>query len=104
MFMDCDNQSLCGKCDNENNIRSRGYHSGLSIEMKHQGDCGCDTDISDTRTWGLKGYPLASVYAPLQQFDNLYEIKVALDKGTIFSELDLPFRGESVAKGGCCCG
>ncbi len=54
-------------------------------------------------TWGLTGYPLASVYAPLQNFTELYDIDTALTRGTVFSELDLPFVcGEQ--KGGCCRG
>ena len=52
------------------------------------------------RAWGLTGYPLASVYAPLQEFHKLYDRENALKAGTIFTELDLPFQGESVAKGG----
>lgn len=53
-------------------------------------------------TWGLEGYPLASVYAPLQEFRNLYDTDTALNKGTLFTELYLPFMGESVAdQGGC---
>ena len=59
---------------------------------------------TDYRTWGLEGYPLAMVYAPLQKFDNLYDKEKALKQGTLFSELDLPFMGESVVKGGCCHG
>ena len=53
-------------------------------------------------TWGLYEMPLAMVYAPLQQFRKLYDRETALKKGTIFTELDLPFRGESVMKGGAC--
>ena len=57
------------------------------------------------RTWGLEGHPLASVYAPLQHFHKLYDKDMALQKGTLFAELDLPFMGESVAdKGGFCRG
>ncbi len=56
-------------------------------------------------SWGLgEGYPLASVYAPLQAFRKLYDCEIALQKGTIFEELNLPFMGESVAKGGSCRG
>ena len=54
--------------------------------------------------WGLSGYPLASVYAPLQNFDNLYDLDTALDHGTAFIELDLPFMGDMRFKGGCCRG
>ena len=52
------------------------------------------------KSWGLVDYPLASVYAPLQEFRSLYDRETALHKGTIFTELDLPFRGETVMKGG----
>ena len=56
-------------------------------------------------TWGLKGYPLASVYAPLQEYRGLFDKETALLKGTLFSELDLPFMGASIAnKGGSCRG
>ena len=56
------------------------------------------------RGWGLEGYPLASVFAPLQSFDNLYDAETALKQGTLFAELDLPFMGRTVQKGGCCRG
>ena len=55
--------------------------------------------------WGLKGHPLASVYSPIQEFDNLYELDKGFSAGTIFSELDLPFMGRSLKynsnTGGC---
>lgn len=38
--------------------------------------------------WGLKGYPLAMVYAPLQNFVDIYEPEKGLCRGTIFAELD----------------
>lgn len=73
--------------------------------------CGCSNGNSDScyeqngrTTWGLNNHPLASVYAPLQYFDNLFDKDTAMVKGTIFSELDLPFMGESIFKGGSCRG
>lgn len=55
--------------------------------------------------FGLVGYPLASVYAPMQSFDNLYELDNGFYAGTIFKELDLPFSGRSLKykgnTGGC---
>ena len=65
-------------------------------EMPHGNAC-----TTQTR-WGLRDYPLASVYAPLQDFRNLYDRDTGLKHGTIFSELNLPFMGESVKGGGCC--
>ena len=60
----------------------------------------CDSCSMETQ-WGLRDYPLASVYAPLQEFRELYDRDTALKNGTIFSELNLPFMGESVKGGGC---
>ena len=68
--------------------------------------CGCDQgyDCSERKCWGLEGYPLASVFSPLQSFDKLFDMDTALHRGTVFAELDLPFMGESVYKGGNCRG
>ena len=52
--------------------------------------------------WGLRSHPLAMVYSPLQEFRELYTPDVALDRGTLFAELDLPFEGDNGKKGGCC--
>ena len=35
--------------------------------------------------------PLAMAYVPMQKWRNLYDCDVALSRGTLFSELDLPF-------------
>ena len=60
---------------------------------------------NDGGGFGLKGYPLAMVYSPMQEFDNIYDIDKGFKTGTIFSELDLPFNGRSLANkggiGGC---
>ena len=60
---------------------------------------------SEQGKWGLAGYPLASVYAPIQEFDKLYDLDKGFVAGTIFSELDLPFMGRSLkynkSTGGC---
>ena len=52
--------------------------------------------------WGLHSYPLAMAYAPLQEFREVYSPDVALERGTIFPELDLPFEGYKRKKGGVC--
>ena len=56
------------------------------------------------KSWGLESHPLAMVYAPLQAFRSLYDQETALQKGTLFTELDLPFMGQTVRKGGTCRG
>ena len=40
---------------------------------------------------------LAMMYVPYQRFENLYDEEKALQRGTLFEELDLPFYG---GKGG----
>lgn len=52
-------------------------------------------------TWGLKNHPLAMVYSPLQGFCSLYDEDTALSRGTLFSELDLPFEGQRCGKDRC---
>lgn len=55
----------------------------------------------DARTvFGRCTFPHAMVYTPLQTFDNIYDQESALRTGTVFHDLNLPFRGTSVAKGG----
>ncbi|MGN0342585.1 MAG: spore coat associated protein CotJA [Roseburia sp.] len=39
-------------------------------------------------------------YVPFQNFEKLYELDQGFERGTIFQELDKPFRG---FKGGCSC-
>lgn len=44
--------------------------------------------------------PLAMAYVPWQQWNSTYDLDRALMAGTIFPELDKPFRGVR-EKGGC---
>ena len=63
---------------------------------------GCNNGCGNGTTgWGLRSYPLAMVYSPLQEFRELYDPDVALERGTMFAELDLPFEGGNRGKGGC---
>ena len=51
--------------------------------------------------WGLEGYPLAIVYSPLQEWTNIYDEMTALERGTLFAELDKPLAGtDTKCKGG----
>ena len=53
---------------------------------------------------GLAEYPLAMVYAPCQMFRALYDPATALNRGTLFTELDLPLGGEGgFTAEGCAC-
>ena len=64
----------------------------------------CASSGDEKTSWGLVGYPLASVFAPLQNFAELYDLDTALTRGTIFKELDLPFVCGDSPRGGSCRG
>lgn len=49
--------------------------------------------------FGLRNHPLAMVYSPYQEWRDAYTPEVALTRGTLFAELDLPFEGDK-RKGG----
>ena len=63
----------------------------------------CDLEERDSK-WGLVGYPLAMVYSTVQSFDDIHDLDGALSAGTVFKELELPFKGRTVTKGGDCRG
>ena len=48
-------------------------------------------DCGHSRSDSLNGMPLAMAYVPWQQWQNIYEPCRALERGTIFEELDKPF-------------
>jgi hypothetical protein len=49
--------------------------------------------------WGLEEYPLAMVYSPYQEWRQTYDPDVALCRGTLFGELDLPLESINCRKG-----
>ena len=66
--------------------------------------CGCEENgcgMGMNSLYGLSDRPMGSVYAPLQDFDKLYDHERALKRGTLFSTLDLPLE---VGGGGRCNG
>ena len=46
---------------------------------------------TNTTPGGMESYPLAMAYVPWQQWKQTYTLDQALQRGTIFPELDLPF-------------
>lgn len=44
--------------------------------------------------------PLAMAYVPMQQWEKLYEPCEALERGTLFCKLDLPFVGKGAVPDG----
>lgn len=73
-----------------------GGFDNVDTGCMQNGSCG----ISCTG-WGLNNYPVAMVYSPCQPWNNVYKPEIALERGTVFKDLDLPFEGGG-RKGGCC--
>lgn len=82
------------------------HHDDERYGDEHHGDDKYDWKDQDAgrRTWGLCGYPLGSVYAPLQEWRGIYDLETGLDRGTIFRELDKPWYGSGGTRGGYCRG
>lgn len=89
---------------NENQSLSNGMCGCGSEHSADNGGCvgyeGCGEN-----SWGLCNHPLAMVYSPCQLFRALYDPATALDRGTLFTELDLPLGGAEGAFTtiGCAC-
>lgn len=46
----------------------------------------------------LSSLPLAMAYVPIQKWEDTYSLETALQRGTIFPSLDLPFMGRGGKK------
>jgi len=82
-------------------IDGKGSSPSVTRDLPKSGSC---DGQNGTIGWGISNHPLSMVYAPWQNFDNLYDLDTALKQGTVFAELDLPFAGRSISKGGSCRG
>ncbi|MCI7812718.1 MAG: spore coat associated protein CotJA [Lachnospiraceae bacterium] len=67
--------------------------------MNYSSNCGCDRSRSFDQM-ELSQLPLAMAYVPMQSFGKTFRLDKALQVGTIFPELCLPFCGKR--KGGKC--
>ena len=86
----------CGCGCGHHHSNGEGHGDGAGICRGFEG-CGAGS-------WGLSEYPLAMVYAPCQTFRALYDPATALNRGTLFTELDLPLGGEGgFTAEGCAC-
>ena len=54
----------------------------------------CTSCQNGSRTAFPAETPVGMAYVPFQQWKNVYEASVALERGTIFEDLDKPFLGE----------
>ena len=66
-----------------------------SRAMQREGQA-CVKDSSN----GITCRPVGMAYAPIQVWEGLYNIESALEKGTLFKALDLPFYAGGCKKGG----
>ncbi|MBQ8140159.1 MAG: spore coat associated protein CotJA [Clostridia bacterium] len=75
----------------------------LDSNSSSQCCCGSESNngSNERSTWGLEEFPLASMYAPLQSWRNIYDTESGFGRGTIFKELDLPFVCGDRRGGGC---
>ena len=51
------------------------------------------------KAYDMERFPIAMLYVPWQKWNQTYELDRGLKTGTIFPDLDRPFRG--IRKGGC---
>ncbi len=116
--MDLAPEGGCG-CGCGDHDHDHGHDHDHDCGHNHDHDCGHDHSHDHGNncghrecyegcgegSWGLGEHPLAMVYAPCQDFRALYDPATALNRGTLFTELDLPLGG---AEGmfttvGCAC-
>ena len=77
---------------------ARGTNIGMGSSCRYEPTVKCP----DSK-YGLDGYPLAMVYAPVQEWTQLYCESEGLKRGTIFKQLDLPLEvTRKDGKGGFC--
>lgn len=91
-------RQLLGESDEGSENMNSGRNTNRNIPHTHEQEPNCRQNMPRAeqmnkmrKTWGLTDYPLAIVYAPLQEWRKLYDNETALSRGTIFEELDLPF-------------
>ena len=68
---------------------------GASFENRRGASCSLRPTygIGENAQKAINTLPLAMVYVPEQKFDELKDVACALEAGTIFAALDLPFTG-----------
>lgn len=81
----------CGTKGNTQNVpNARGGSSILERQIAPRRE---NNGAGNRKSWGLEGYPLAMMYAPIQEWRELYDNGTGFVRGTIFKELDFPFHG-----------
>ena len=73
----------------------RGVTRRVTPPCQRKGKCGSDNGYLHREV------PIAMVYSPVQQWKELYDPHTALQAGTVFKELDLPFYPTSCKRKEC---
>ena len=84
------------------NVRMRHSCYGMSTNRYHE-DCESEREpiCEFGKTNGISNAPsLAMVFAPIQEWRELYDLSTALDRGTLFCELDKPLGVDGKCSGG----
>ena len=100
----------CGQIGEERPSSTGSFCScGRSHIMPRQepqsGGCTAQNCVSGSRAVQLKGYPLAMVFSPNQEWEGIFEPEEALAKGTLFAGLVFPWYPSRCREAGSCgCG
>lgn len=70
-------------------------NSTVNYSSYRQAPAACPIEVGRKDAW--ENMPLAMAYVPWQTWQNIYDAEKGFCNGTIFQELNLPFRGV----GGC---
>lgn len=86
--------------------RSNQFSTNMNTNVREftlEQHCNCNNRNLDTMsTQWMASFPLGMAYVPMQQFTNLYDMEVGLQRGTIFAQIDFPFEIGFCARG-CNC-
>lgn len=77
------------------------YNNFNTYQTNDRRECPCGMASMQRPQDNCSDLPAAMAYVPWQYFTQVYELPMALQAGTIFPELNKPFRGY---KGGKKCG
>lgn len=80
--MDFNNELSCPCGDSDNNF------SNTAGCMENGG-----ADNGGAGSFGIKGGIPAAVYVAIEDFDEIYDLDTAFQRGTLFHDLDKPFYG-----------
>ncbi len=84
-------------CNNNNRYDNRTGYTNTRCNDRRNNNC-CDNKRKDTHCHHqmndkMEGFPLAMGYVPWQRWQSIYEPEKAMERYTIFKELDKPFMG-----------